>query len=62
MSHIFAAPHIITMDGTETPVMPANGKKFTLEEMKRIVGGYIEIIEFPGIFTEGKQVMVVNEE
>jgi hypothetical protein len=34
----------IKADGTVTKVTPATGKKFTLEEMQKFVGGYIEIV------------------
>ena len=34
-------------DGTMTEQFPANGKKFTLEEMQKAVGGYIEFLELP---------------
>lgn len=38
------AQHIKT-DGTVTDVTPANGKKFTLQELQGFVGGLIELIE-----------------
>lgn len=38
---------LIRADGTEEDVYPVNGKKFTLEEMQKYVGGYIEIM--PGV-------------
>jgi hypothetical protein len=37
--------------------MPANGKLFTLPELQKIVGGYIEIAQ-----TDSALMMVLNEE
>lgn len=37
---------LIKPDGSITTVTPANGKKFTLDEMQKLVGGYIEHIPF----------------
>lgn len=34
----------IKTDGTVTDVKPANGKRFTLPELQRYVGGYIQLI------------------
>lgn len=34
---------LIKADGTESEVFPADGKKFTLEELQKFVGGYIEL-------------------
>jgi hypothetical protein len=34
-------------DLTKTEQLPANGKKFTLEELQAAVGGYIEFLELP---------------
>ena len=47
---------IIKTDGQVISVQPKNGKDFTLQELKVIVGGYIEIIRMNDKF------MVVNEE
>ena len=47
---------IIKTDGQVISVQPKNGKDFTLQELKAIVGGYIEIIRMNDKF------MVVNEE
>lgn len=33
---------LLTTDGKETPVTPANGKRFTLKEGQKLVGGYVE--------------------
>lgn len=35
---------IIKSDGIEIEILPENGKDFSLEEMQKIVGGYVEII------------------
>ena len=48
---------LIRPDGTEDHVTPANGKTFTLEEMQRYVGGYIELM--PGV---APMRMIVDEE
>lgn len=50
---------LITPDGTLKVVHPKAGigKKFTLDELKKIVEGYIEIIHL----TDGR-IAVVNEE
>lgn len=48
---------LLKTDGTETLVTPANGKKFTLEEMQKYVGGYIEIVRGPN-----SSKLIVNEE
>lgn len=37
---------LIEPDGTARTVKPATGKSFTLAELQKLVGGYIEI--FPG--------------
>ena len=47
---------LITTKGEVTSVNPENGKTFSLSELQKMVGGYIEIIPFQN------QVMVVNEE
>lgn len=48
---------IYKADGTVLEVMPANGTDFQLDELQKIVGGYIEIV---GLL--GNEIMVVNEE
>lgn len=48
---------IIKTDGTEREVEPRNGSDFSLSEMQRIVGGFIEIVTL-----KDHQLMVVNEE
>jgi hypothetical protein len=49
---------IIRADGTETEVEPKNGTDFSLEEMQKIVGGYIEIVHVP----RSRDLIVLNEE
>jgi len=51
---------IITPEGEETEVEPANGQTFTLEEMQRIVGGYVETV----IVRDGDRLrrMALNED
>ncbi len=48
---------LIKTDGTETIVYPAHGKSFTLQELQKLVGGYIEMVRT----VDGKQ-MIINEE
>ena len=48
---------IIKANGETIDVKPKNGTDFSLEEMKEIVGGYIEVL-----FLEGGDLMVVNED
>ncbi len=48
---------IIYANGRMEQVAPANGSDFSLEEMQRIVGGYIEVLNL----NDGR-LMVVNEE
>ena len=38
-------------------IKPNDGKKFSLEELQKYVGGYIELIRLPG-----RECLVVNEE
>lgn len=47
----------ITSAGKVTNVTPAHGEHFTLEELQKYVGGYIELIYLPH-----ENIMVVNEE
>lgn len=47
----------INTSGFELDVFPGNGEKFTLEELQKLVGGYIERIAM----SDG-QAMYVNEE
>ena len=48
---------IITTSGAVKKVRPANGKTFSLEELKKIVNGYIEIVHL-----SARSLLVVNEE
>ena len=47
---------IYKTNGSVVSVKPENGKDFTLEELKSIVSGYIEVICL------GDEYMVINEE
>ena len=51
-------PKIYKTDGSVTDVQQAKGKYFSLEELQKIVGGYIEII----YLGQTGLVMVMNEE
>lgn len=51
---------IIYPDGREEKVSPANGNDFSLEEVQKIVGGYIEVVglfrrHHPGVAHEGRR-------
>jgi hypothetical protein len=48
---------IYKTDGEIIPVLPKNKKAFTLTELQKIVGGYIELI-----YLNDGRVMVINEE
>lgn len=48
---------VIKADGHTYETRPKNGKDFQLEELRDIVGGYIEIVHLPD-----EKIMVVNEE
>lgn len=48
---------LIKTDGTVSTVTPKNGTDYKLEELKRFVGGYIEII-----YLTDDKIMVINEE
>ena len=50
-------PSIIKSDGTSIDYAPKNGTDFTLEELQKAVGGFIEIIKI-----SSTQIMVLNEE
>lgn len=45
-------------DGTEMNVQPKNERDYSLEELQKYVGGYIEIVHL----FDKKRIMVVNEE
>jgi hypothetical protein len=51
---------LIKADGTESTVEPRRKKKFTLEELQKFVGGYIEALVIPR--TPDGDLMIVNEE
>lgn len=48
---------IIYPDGREEKVSPANGNDFSLEEVQKIVGGYVEII---GLSDDN--ILLINED
>lgn len=48
---------LIKASGEWEIITPENGEKFTLEELQKYVGGYIEYIRLPK-----KEALVVNEE
>ena len=50
---------IIKTDGNVIEVQPKNGTDFQLDELREIVGGYIEIIR---IYNDEDEIMVMNEE
>lgn len=49
--------NIIKIDGTIVEVNPENGKDFKLNELQKIVGGYIEIL-----YLKSGNILVVNDE
>lgn len=49
------------VDGTETEVMPKDGKKFDLSELREMVGGTIDIQVEPTRGRGAKRAMVVND-
>ena len=48
------------MDGTVQEVKPAKGKAFTIEEMQKLVGGYVELI--PSIYRPKGKLVLVDED
>ena len=46
----------IKSDGTMIPVLPEKGKKFSLKECQKMVGGWVERLQLPGA------VLLANEE
>lgn len=48
----------IKTDGTEEEVTPSNGKDFNLEELQKMVGGYIQLVSTRPPVRE----MYINEE
>lgn len=47
---------IITVEGDLNPCSPANGQDFKLDEVQKIVGGYIE-----SVYLDEDTIMIVNE-
>lgn len=50
---------IIKADGTSKEVDPKNGRDFSLEELKEVVKGWIEVIWF---HDGTNRIMIINEE
>lgn len=48
---------IFNTDGTTRDIEPKNGTNFQLDEMKEIVGGYIELV-----YLRDGRLLVINEE
>lgn len=48
---------IIKTNGEKINVEPKNGKHYSLKEMQKIVGGFIEIM-----YLKDSRIMIVNEE
>jgi hypothetical protein len=48
---------IIKANNDRIPTKPSNGEFFTLEELKEIVGGWVEVVRL-----QDDRVMIVNEE
>ena len=58
---------LLRADGTQEPVMPANGKHFKLAELQKLVQGYVEVVNMPGVLIlvvndDGKGVLPVNQQ
>ena len=49
---------LLKTDGTTIEVRPANGTDYTLDELQKLVGGYIEVIPA----REKGYILVINEE
>lgn len=52
--------HIYYANGEIKEVTPKNGTDFQLEELQKIVGGYIEVLNFRN--DPEQRIMVLNEE
>ena len=48
---------LIKASGETATVAPKNGRSFTLEELQKLVGGYIE-----NVYLDDGRIMVLNEE
>jgi hypothetical protein len=46
--------------GRDSQHTPRDGRKFSLDELQALVGGYIEMVRIPG--DAGKRVLFVDEE
>ena len=50
---------LLKMSGEIVPITPKDGKEFSLPEMQRYVGGYIQVINPPGL---PDSYIIANEE
>jgi hypothetical protein len=50
---------LIRVDGTVESFIPSKGQKFSLEEVQKLVGGYVERLSIP---ESGGSVMLVDED
>jgi hypothetical protein len=53
---------VIKPDSSHEVIRPGNGQKFTLEELQKAVGGFIELIHLPPGHKLGHHTAYVNEE
>jgi hypothetical protein len=51
---------LIEPAGRDSQHTPRDGRKFSLDELQALVGGYIEMVRIPG--DAGKRVLFVDEE
>jgi hypothetical protein len=49
---------LLKTDGRVLEIKPLNGPEFSLEELKRIVGGFVEILQLE----EPGKLLIINEE
>lgn len=54
--------HALHPDGRTAPVVPANGRVFTLSELQTAVGGYVEVVRLPDDPFGRVAYLVVNED
>ena len=50
---------LIKADGTQTEIQPQNGTDFSLEELQKYVGGYIQVIS---LRNQEDEILVLNED
>lgn len=51
---------VCRVDGMDYELHPVNGKKFSLAELQKAVGGYIELVRLPP--GNGHRIMYANED